>query len=51
MNEEKLETPQKRKLPTWMSMQNTTSAVQAEKVCSSSVIPSDGKLYVNLTVK
>ena len=51
MNEEKLETLQQRKLPEWMSTQNRRCAVEKRKVCSSSIIPSDGKVYVSLTVK
>ena len=52
MNEKKLErTPQPRKLPEWMSMQNETCTAVETKVCGSPVILSDGKCSVNLTVK
>lgn len=51
MNEKRLETSQQRKLPEWMSVEDERCAVEERKVCSSSVIPSDGKFYVNLTAK
>lgn len=34
-----------------MSVENQRCAVEERKVCISSVIPSDGKFYVNLTAK
>ena len=44
-----LEKGQQRKLPEWMSAQKIYT-VGAKKVCSSSVILSDGKFNVCLTV-
>lgn len=49
MSEHTLERGQQRKLPEWMSMQKSYT-VKEEKVCSSSVILSDGKFNVYLTV-
>lgn len=52
MNEKKLgTTPQQRKLPEWMSVQNETCPAVEGKVCDSPVILSDGKFSVNFTVK
>ncbi|XP_074185790.1 bifunctional 3'-5' exonuclease/ATP-dependent helicase WRN isoform X2 [Rhinolophus sinicus] len=49
MNEEKLETPQKRKLPTWMSMQNTTCAVQAAKASVQKSVFEDDLPFLEFT--